>query len=405
MGGPFAAGKKAIGYCDRCGFQYLLSELRSEVINLEETDIKACPECWDPDNPQTQLGRYYFTDPQALRNPRPTGGTAGRDLPAAIRWDFSTGTALTSPTRIDGWYASNGIVTWNSSSETLNLVSNPDKSSAGDPWLNQGYNGTSTAPVPLSVDSSVYKYVVSVFKVNRFSDIEPDDRYKYDFQGDLFWNKDTTTIGRVDVSSVSIDRSGNGIFTLAVADTGPSVGDRVQLNGITGSYPKFGGGTYTLTGNVWEGGINNTPPADDVESGPRDKWMVTSADSTTFTLAGLEVDGETIDGDSSSLAISGTVGPTYPYSSYQSEPHSANTSPYIPNYQASDGFKTVDRDMAGWFKVVWDMTNNPGWSGTITGLRLDYFDVRNGPGSVPDDDAGDIDIDYIEVVAFHNPNI
>ena len=69
MGGPFAAGKRAIGYCDRCGFQYLLSELRSEVINLEETDIKACPECWDPDNPQTQLGRYYFTDPQALRNP------------------------------------------------------------------------------------------------------------------------------------------------------------------------------------------------------------------------------------------------------------------------------------------------------------------------------------------------
>ena len=43
MGQPFAAGKRAIGYCDRCGFQYLLSELRSEVKNLEETDVKACP--------------------------------------------------------------------------------------------------------------------------------------------------------------------------------------------------------------------------------------------------------------------------------------------------------------------------------------------------------------------------
>jgi len=78
MSNAFAAGRRAIGYCDRCGFQYLLTELRSEVINLEDTDIKACPECWDRDNPQTQLGRHHFGDPQALRNPRPTGGTAGR---------------------------------------------------------------------------------------------------------------------------------------------------------------------------------------------------------------------------------------------------------------------------------------------------------------------------------------
>ena len=30
-----------------------------------------CPECWDPDHPQLQLGMYPVDDPQALRNPRP----------------------------------------------------------------------------------------------------------------------------------------------------------------------------------------------------------------------------------------------------------------------------------------------------------------------------------------------
>ena len=30
-----------------------------------------CPVCWDPDQPQLQLGMYPVDDPQALRNPRP----------------------------------------------------------------------------------------------------------------------------------------------------------------------------------------------------------------------------------------------------------------------------------------------------------------------------------------------
>ncbi len=402
MGQPFAAGRKAIGYCDRCGFQYLLSELKSEVINLEETDIKACPECWDPDNPQTQLGRYYFSDPQALRNPRPTGATSGRDLPAAYRWDFSTGTALASPTRIDGWWSEGGIITWNSSSKTLNLVSDGDAGSPGDPWLNQGYNGAAgtgfAANTPLSIDASVYKYVVSVFKVNRFTDVERDDRYEYDFQGDLFWSKDTTTIGRVAIEYIAIDRSGNGSFSVT-AGTGPSVGDRVQLNGLSGSYPQFGGGSYDLSD------LNGLPPTSADSS--RENWMVTAASSTSFTLSGLEISGVTLDGAGSSQLLSGspTVGPSYPWTQGAREFHSADTSPYIPNYQASDGFQTVNRDMAGWFKVVWDMTDNPQWSGTITGLRLDYFDARNAADTGPDYDAGDIDIDYIEVVAFHNPDI
>ncbi len=284
MGQPFAAGRKAIGYCDRCGFQYLLSELKSEVINLEETDVKACPECWDPDNPQTQLGRYYFSDPQALRNPRPTGATSGRDLPAAYRWDFSTD-GVTSRGRVDGWYPVNGVLTWNESSQSMNLVSNGLAGNPGDPYIYQGlgeYLGED--PDYLSIDSSVYKYVVAQFTVNRFPDIEPDDRYNFDFQGDLFW------------------------FDAPYSPSVYSV-QRVQAK------------------------------------------------------------------------------------------------PYFPLSQASDGFEQKNRDMASTFKVVWDMTDNTDWTGTIPIIRLDFFDARNEAGTGPDYDAGDIDIDYIEVVAFHNPDI
>jgi len=71
---PYAQGKKAIGYCDRCGFQYPLHELKQEVVNLNVTNMLVCPECWDPDQPQNQLGRYHVDDPQALRNPRPDSG-------------------------------------------------------------------------------------------------------------------------------------------------------------------------------------------------------------------------------------------------------------------------------------------------------------------------------------------
>ena len=71
MSVAFAAGRKAIGSCDRCGFQYLLHDLKGEVVNLELTGFLVCQECWDPDQPQYLVGRWPFSDPQALRNPRP----------------------------------------------------------------------------------------------------------------------------------------------------------------------------------------------------------------------------------------------------------------------------------------------------------------------------------------------
>ena len=71
MGARFASTKRALGICDVCGFQYKLRELKAVVVDRREVGIKACPECWDPDHPQLDLGRYPVNDPQAIRNPRP----------------------------------------------------------------------------------------------------------------------------------------------------------------------------------------------------------------------------------------------------------------------------------------------------------------------------------------------
>ena len=70
MGNRFASGKKAIAMCDRCGQQYLLKKLKTEVIKQRKYQLLVCPECWDPDQPQLMLGTFPVDDPQALRNPR-----------------------------------------------------------------------------------------------------------------------------------------------------------------------------------------------------------------------------------------------------------------------------------------------------------------------------------------------
>lgn len=71
MGNRFAAGKKAIAECDRCGQRFRLNLLKTEIIKTKKYDLLVCPECWDPDHPQLQLGMWPVDDPQALRNPRP----------------------------------------------------------------------------------------------------------------------------------------------------------------------------------------------------------------------------------------------------------------------------------------------------------------------------------------------
>ena len=71
MPSKYASGKWSIAECDRCAQRYLLKELKKEVIKTKLYQIKVCPSCWDPDQPQLQLGLYPVNDPQAVREPRP----------------------------------------------------------------------------------------------------------------------------------------------------------------------------------------------------------------------------------------------------------------------------------------------------------------------------------------------
>jgi hypothetical protein len=70
MGNRFASGKIAIAECDRCGQQYKLKTLKTEIIKQRKYELLVCPTCWDPDQPQLMLGTFPVDDPQALRNPR-----------------------------------------------------------------------------------------------------------------------------------------------------------------------------------------------------------------------------------------------------------------------------------------------------------------------------------------------
>lgn len=67
----YASGKHSIAECDRCGQRYKLVQLKKLTIKTKQVSIKVCPECWDPDQPQLQLGMYPVNDPQAVREPRP----------------------------------------------------------------------------------------------------------------------------------------------------------------------------------------------------------------------------------------------------------------------------------------------------------------------------------------------
>lgn len=82
MPSNFASGKHSIAECDRCGQRFKLSQLRKLTIKTRMVSIKVCDECWEPDQPQLQLGMYPVNDPQAVREPRPdisyyASGTSG----------------------------------------------------------------------------------------------------------------------------------------------------------------------------------------------------------------------------------------------------------------------------------------------------------------------------------------
>jgi hypothetical protein len=71
MPNQFASAKYSIAQCDRCNFRYKLKDLKTQTVKTKPYKIKVCQTCWDPDQPQLQLGMYPVNDPQAVREPRP----------------------------------------------------------------------------------------------------------------------------------------------------------------------------------------------------------------------------------------------------------------------------------------------------------------------------------------------
>jgi len=167
MGGPFAAGKHAFGFCDRCGFRYPLGDLRAEVVNLEQTGIKACPECWNPDQPQNQLGRKPMVDAQALRNPRPTGATAGRGT--AISYEFTDS--------IDGWAARDGSFTHDPANGWGTLVS-----TGSNPYIAHD----AVLSTAVSIDPTIYTLVIMRAKT-RDTSSDWDGLFRWYRTGDLIY--------------------------------------------------------------------------------------------------------------------------------------------------------------------------------------------------------------------------
>ena len=103
MSNAFASKKNAIADCDVCGFQFKLTKLKSLVIRTTKTEILACPECWNPDQPQNLQGMYPVTDPQAIQDPRPdksfviAGPYSSRD----IQWGWGP-VGLSNPLQLEG---------------------------------------------------------------------------------------------------------------------------------------------------------------------------------------------------------------------------------------------------------------------------------------------------------------
>ena len=94
MPSRWSSARHSIAECDRCGFRYKLTDLKQLVIKTKNVNIKVCPECWEPDQPQLQLGLYPVNDPQAVRDPRPDTsyyeqGNNGAGGSRVIQWGWN----------------------------------------------------------------------------------------------------------------------------------------------------------------------------------------------------------------------------------------------------------------------------------------------------------------------------
>lgn len=129
MPSKFSSGKYAIAECDRCGQQYKLKQLRKLIVKQQIYDIKVCPTCWDPDQPQLSLGLYPVNDPQALREPRPdisyvNSGLNGLQLTETITTNVDSNGQVSGGSRTIqwGWNPVGGASSFDSELTPNNLI-------------------------------------------------------------------------------------------------------------------------------------------------------------------------------------------------------------------------------------------------------------------------------------------
>lgn len=93
----FANGLKAKAICDVCGLAVPYGSLRALVVNLMQTNVRACRECWTPDHPQLQAGKNVPVDAQQLRDPRPE---RRHENITNIRWHWNPVYALEAQSQL-----------------------------------------------------------------------------------------------------------------------------------------------------------------------------------------------------------------------------------------------------------------------------------------------------------------
>lgn len=108
MPNRFSSGKYAIAQCDRCNFRYKLKELKTYTLKTKNVNMLVCKSCWDPDQPQLQLGMYPVEDPQAVRNPRPDvtylqGGYTGLQITTAVNTSIDSDGLPSGGSRVIQW--------------------------------------------------------------------------------------------------------------------------------------------------------------------------------------------------------------------------------------------------------------------------------------------------------------
>lgn len=144
MGKSYASEKNAIGNCDRCGFRYMLRELRKERHDAHDRPLRVCPECWDEDHPQNRIAHQDFSDAQGLRNPRPDQGITESRYGDSVRFEFAS--------TVEGWYGTKATLSHNS-----------------DGYVTLSWSATDDPQISItttSVDADTYKIVRTRIRVN-----------------------------------------------------------------------------------------------------------------------------------------------------------------------------------------------------------------------------------------------